>query len=71
MYPLLLSFRGAPDCGSSWWNGGYPEVYTPGFAADLFAVRVLPDWRILAGTLLAISAIPGSGLISRSVLDIV
>jgi hypothetical protein len=32
--------------------------YTPGFAADLFAVRVLPTWRIVAGTLLAISVIP-------------
>lgn len=32
--------------------------YVPGFADDLFAVRALPDWRIVAGTLLAISAIP-------------
>ena len=32
--------------------------YTPGFAADLFAVHTLPDWRILIGTLLAISVIP-------------
>ncbi len=31
---------------------------TPGFAADLFAVRHLPDWRIAAGTLLALSVIP-------------
>lgn len=31
---------------------------TPGFASDLFAVRHLPDWRILAGTLLAIAVIP-------------
>ncbi len=32
--------------------------YTPGFADDLFAVRALPEWRIVAGTLLAISVIP-------------
>ena len=31
---------------------------TPGFAADLFAVRVLPTWRIVTGTLLAIAVIP-------------
>ena len=41
--------------------GGTGDIllfYTPGFAADLFAVRALPDWRITAGTLLAISVIP-------------
>lgn len=30
----------------------------PGFAADLFAVRALPTWRIVTGTLLAIGVIP-------------
>jgi hypothetical protein len=41
--------------------GGAGDIllfYTPGFAADMFAVRVLPDWRILSGVLLAILVIP-------------
>lgn len=41
--------------------GGIGDILlfsTPGFSADLFVVRDLPDWRIQAGTLLAISVIP-------------
>lgn len=35
---------------------------TPGFAAVLFTVRRLPDWRIVSGTLLAIGVIPALAL---------
>lgn len=41
--------------------GGVGDVllfYAPGFADDLFVVRTLPEWRIVVGTLLAISVIP-------------
>lgn len=41
--------------------GGVADILlfsTSGFAMDLFAVRRLPDWRILSGTLLAIGVIP-------------
>lgn len=41
--------------------GGAADILllsTPGFASDSFAVRQLPDWRITAGTLLAIAVIP-------------
>jgi hypothetical protein len=41
--------------------GGLGDILlfsTPGFSGDMFAVRDLPDWRILTGTLLAILVIP-------------
>lgn len=55
---LLLASLVASGAGILGGTADLLLFYTPGFSRDLFLVRQLPNWRIQAGTLLAIVVIP-------------